>query len=175
MIVVIKQLNLNKKNHLKSISYILYKKCFRIKHTNKNPDFFDVDIKCKDYFTNHNKKSDSYLVNRDFKLVFNKFTAKVQTVFHHNTTFVNLKTFLLFWIEFFIRRGCKFSQNNGRNFSTIVDKMNMIYEHYVKQPMQPIELKLNMIIAKNPNLKNSLITSNNHPLFVEYFLLPFNI
>ena len=51
----------------------------------------------------------------------------------------------------------------------------MAYEHYIKQPMQPIELKLNMIFAKNPNLKNSLITYNNHPLFIEYFHLPFKI
>ena len=31
-------------------------KQFRIKHTIKNPDFFDIDKLSNDYITNHNKK-----------------------------------------------------------------------------------------------------------------------
>ena len=51
------------------------------------------------------------------------------------------------------------------NISAAADKMYIIYDNYIKHPMQAIELKLNMIIAKNPHLINSLERSHIHPLF----------
>ena len=45
----------------------------------------------------------------------------------------------------------------------------MTYDNYNKHPMQAIELKLNMIFAKNPHLINSHNRSHNHPLIRKYF------
>ena len=50
------------------------------------------------------------------------------------------------------------------NISTLNDKMYMTYDKYIKHPMQAMELKLNMIFAKNPHLISSLNRSHNHPL-----------
>ena len=60
------------------------------------------------------------------------------------------------------------------NNTTINDKTNMTYEHYNKQPMQSNELKLNMIIAKNPHVKISFIIFINHPLIRKYSHISFN-
>ena len=45
---------------------------------------------------------------------------------------------------------------------------NMKYEYYINQPMQANEVKLNMIIAKNPQLINTLDRNTNHPLIKKY-------
>ena len=50
----------------------------------------------------------------------------------------------------------------------------MTYESYFNQPMQAIELRLNMIIAKNPQLINALDRNKNHPLIRKYSHLPFH-
>ena len=50
----------------------------------------------------------------------------------------------------------------------------MTYEHYNKQPMPMVELKLKMIFAKNSNLINSPDRTINHPLIRKYSNNPFN-
>ena len=47
---------------------------------------------------------------------------------------------------------------------TISCMCNMTYEYYINQPMQAIELQLNLVIAKNPQLTNSLDRNKNHPI-----------
>ena len=54
------------------------------------------------------------------------------------------------------------------NISTINDKMYTTYDNYIKHPMQAIELKLDMIFAKNPHLVNSFKRSHIHPLIRKY-------
>ena len=54
------------------------------------------------------------------------------------------------------------------NISTVDNKMLMTCDNYNKHPMQAIELKLNMIIAKNPHLINSTNRYHNHPLIRKY-------
>ena len=49
----------------------------------------------------------------------------------------------------------------------------MTYEQCNNQPMQAIEIKLNMIIPKNSQLMNSLDRNKNHPLTRKYFYIPF--
>ena len=60
------------------------------------------------------------------------------------------------------------------NITTINDERNMTYEHYIKQPMQAIESKLNMIFAKNPHLLISLNRFINQPLSRKYTDFPLN-
>ena len=44
----------------------------RVKRTIKNPDFFDIEERLHDFITNYNENFDSYLVKKDFLLVFHK-------------------------------------------------------------------------------------------------------
>ena len=46
--------------------------------------------------------------------------------------------------------------------------MNMTYEFYILQPMQAIELKVNMIFAINPHLLKSLDRTANDRLIRNY-------
>ena len=85
-----------------------------------------------------------------------------------------MKRYLLYWIENFIERGHKFSHINETNTTTINDEKNMTYENYNKQPMQAVEMRLNMIIPTNLHLINSPNRYCNHPLIRKYYHIPFN-
>ena len=54
------------------------------------------------------------------------------------------------------------------------DRCNMTCEYYINQPMSMCERKMNMNIAKSPQLINSLDRNKNHPLIRNYSHLPFN-
>ena len=54
------------------------------------------------------------------------------------------------------------------NITTVNDKMYMTYDYYIKHPMPAVELKLDMIISKNPHLIKSLNRSPIHPLIRKY-------
>ena len=47
---------------------------------------------------------------------------------------------------------------------TIDDRCNMTYKYYVKFPMSMLERRININIAKNPELINNLDRNKNHPL-----------
>ena len=44
----------------------------------------------------------------------------------------------------------------------------MSYKYYINHPMSMLERRINMIIAKNPQLINSLDRNKNHPLIRNY-------
>ena len=50
----------------------------------------------------------------------------------------------------------------------------MTYDYYINRPIQAIGLKINMIIAKNPQLINSFDRNKNHPLISKNSHIPFN-
>ena len=56
----------------------------------------------------------------------------------------------------------------------ISDRCNMTYEYYINQPMNMCERKVNMNIARNPHLINSLDRNKNHPLITKNLHIPFN-
>ena len=60
------------------------------------------------------------------------------------------------------------------NNNTIFDKRNVSDEYYNKQPMELVEIKLNQILAPNPNLKNCLNRNTSHPLIRKSSHIPFN-
>ena len=52
------------------------------------------------YITNHKKKFDSYLVDCDFKLdLIIDIKPHIKPDFYHNNTTINLKSFLINWID----------------------------------------------------------------------------
>ena len=50
------------------------------------------------------------------------------------------------------------------NITTVNDKMYRTYDYYIKHPLPAVELKIYMIISKNPRLIKSLNRSHIHPL-----------
>ena len=52
------------------------------------------------------------------------------------------------------------SSNNGKKFMT--------YNYYITCPMPAVELKMNMILSKNPHLIKSLRRYHSHPLIQKY-------
>ena len=83
---------------------------FRIKHTIKNPNFFDINKISNDYITNHNNKLNFFLAKCDFKLIFNNDPLKpilIETDFYQ-TTPINLRRYLLHKIDIFIEKGIYF-------------------------------------------------------------------
>ena len=57
---------------------------------------------------------------------------------------------------------------------SISDRCNMSDEHYIIQPMNMCESKINMIIAKNPHLINSSDRNKNHPLIRNFLHISLN-
>ena len=76
----------------------------------------------------------------------------------------NLRRYLLYRIEDFIEKGYVFSHFDEMDILTVVCKMYMNYDEYIKQHKDAIELKINRIVAKYPHLKNSLNRSLIKPL-----------
>ena len=110
-----------------------------------------------------------YLIKYDFKLFFNNdFSLYIATYYYHNTTMINLKICLLNRIEDFIEKRYIFSHIDEKNISTVVAKLHIIYDKYIVHPMQAIEVKLNMILAKTPHLVTSLKRAHIHPLIRKY-------
>ena len=58
--------------------------------------------------------------------------------------------------------------------NSIHDRCNITYREYLKLLMQAVERKINMCIAKKPQLINSLNRNKNHPLIRKYSYIPFN-
>ena len=52
--------------------------------------------------------------------------------------------------------------------NTISCKCYMSYKHYINHPMSVLERRINMIIAKNPQLIKSLNRTKNHPSIRKY-------
>ena len=50
----------------------------------------------------------------------------------------------------------------------ICDKCNMTYEYYINRPMQAVEMKLNMLIARNPELMKVIGDSKDNPLIRQH-------
>ena len=162
--------NCDPKNiHFKSHSHKGYGKFVRKNHTIQNPNLYDVDKINNDYILNHNKKFDLYLVQADFKTELDRdLNAHITTDYTLNLLHNNLKHQLSSQINSLTSKSYKFYHITERNIKTINDKFSMSYEHYINQPMQAVEMKLNMSIAKNPNLINPLNRFQNHPVIRKF-------
>ena len=149
------------------ISHTQTEKPFRMKHTIKNPNFFVID-KISNYYIANHKKKNLFLFQCDSKIIFHTDFLKpipIETDFYHNTSLINLKRCLFYEIDNFIEKGYKFSHIDEMNITTINDKMFMAYDYYVTRPRPAVEIKLNMIISKNPHP----IKSTNRSHLIQYF------
>ena len=139
---------------------------------NINIDEFD---KIFDYYiTTHNKKFDFYYIGCEFGIQFdNNYTANIEINYHYNTDYVNIKNYLIFYIDSCESGGFKFNNIIHMNINTISCKCNMSFKHFKNQPMPAVERRINMIIAKSPQLINSLDRNKNHPLIRKFSHIPF--
>ena len=79
-----------------------------------------------------------------------------------------MKIFLLISIEYFKPRRFKFCKINHKTIDRISDKCKMKYEFHINRPMQAFELKLNVLIARKPELIKVFGGSKAHPLMRKY-------
>ena len=118
------------------------------------------------YITNHNKKFDFYYINCEFQMETNNRLVNIEIIFHHNTDYINLKSYLYFYTESHRIKNFKINQ---MIINTISCLCNMTYKYYLLNPMPMLERRMNFIIARNPQLINTLDRNKNHPLIRKYF------
>ena len=107
------------------------------------------------------------IVNLEYNLIKN-YTANIEINFHYNTDYINIKSYLLFYIDSCEINGYKFKNINHMIIKTISCKCNMCYKYYINHPMSKLERRIKMIIARNPQLINLLDRTKNHPLIRKY-------
>ena len=125
-------------------------------YTNININLDDVDKILSDYVTLHDKKFNFHLVICEFVLEFdNNFKTNTQTNYCYNMDDITkIKIYLDNWIDCFKSRGYKNYNINEMSIKSLSDRCNMTYKYYMNQPSQSVELRINMVIAKNPQLTN---------------------
>ena len=110
-----------------------------------------------------------------FEIEFeNNYTAIIEINYHYNIDINNIKSYLLFYIDSCKLDGYKFIKIKHLTINTTTCLCNMAYEYYINNPMPMVERWINFIIAKNPQLINSLNRNKNHPLIRKYSYIPFN-
>ena len=140
------------------------------KYTINNNNLNDIDKILYDYITIHNKKFDFYFINCVFEKQFdNNFTATIEINTHYNSDYINIKSYLSFYIDSCEPGGFKFSNINHMIINTISCMCNMSYKQYINKPMSMLERRIHFVIARNPQLINSLDRNKNHPLINKYF------
>ena len=116
-----------------------------------------------------------YLIKCDFILVFNNCeNSHITSKLIDNKTTISWRNLFDKVIIDFSNKGYDFDHITELNILTIANKMNILYDFYIKHNTHAVERKLNMISARNPNLINSLNRFHNHPLTRKCSHLPFN-
>ena len=144
-----------------------------INYATKNVILDEDDKILNSYVSTHNKNFDFYIIYCDCLIEFdNKFTTNVTTHYIYNTDITKLYEYSLHELNFHKTRGYNVSNINQIAIKTTKDKCNMSFKHYVDQPMSMCERKINMNVAENPELINSLDRDKNHPLIRKYSHVP---
>ena len=116
------------------------------------------------------KNFDIFLISCKFDIAFdNDFKTHKETGYcYNNHDVTKIKSYLLYWIEYYKLQGHSFCNIDKMIIKTIFDKCNMTYKEYMKQPMHAMERRLNFVIDRHRQLINALDGSKNHPLIRKY-------
>ena len=133
---------------------------------NANIDNFEKIF--NDYITNHNKKFDFYYINCEFQLETNNRFVNIEINFHHNTDYINLRSYLFFYTESY---GIKVINIDQMIINTVSCLCNMSYKYYLLMPMSMLERRINYIIAKKPQLIKCLNRNKKYPLIRKYLYI----
>ena len=149
--------------------------CKNVLYTKYTVNIDEFDKIFNYYIITHNKKFDFYYIDCEFEIQFdNNFTANIEIIYHYNTDYINIKSYLSFYIDNCESGGFKFSNINHMIINTISCMFNMSYKNYINQPMSMLERRINFIISKNPKLINTLDRNKNHPLSENLLIYHFN-
>ena len=144
-------------------------RCLYIDYTINNIDLDGFDKLLNEYISCHNKKFRSYFFKLTCEIQFNNnFIQTLETNYHSNSELNNMKSYLLSFIDSFTSRGYEFCKINHITINTMNYRCDIIYGYYMKQPMHFLERRFNMLIAKNPHLRNSLDRSHGLCLITRY-------
>ena len=144
-------------------------KCFYTKYIINNVKINEFDKIFNYYIFNHNKKFDFYYIDCEFVILFeNNYTANIEINYQYNTDYINIKSYLSFYIDSCEINGYTFKNINHMIIKTVSCMCNMSYKYYINQPMSMLERRINFIIARNPKLINCLNRNKNHPLIRKY-------
>ena len=137
-------------------------KSIYVRYIINNVEINNFDKIFNNHITNHNKKFDFYYINCEFQITTDSRLLNIEINFHHNTDYINLKSYLFFYTE---SQGIKNFDINHMIINTISCLCNMTYKYYLSNPMSMLERRMNYIISKNPELINCLTLKNkSHPL-----------
>ena len=143
------------------------------KNAINNINLDEVDKILNDYVSTHNKKFDIYFIYCEFKIQFdNNFTRDLKANCVQNIEFEKISQCFLYCIEYLESKGYIFQNINQMTLNTVSDRCNKNFENYTFPPRFPLETKLNVIIAKNPQILDQNI---NHLLIRKYSHISFNI
>ena len=117
----------------------------------------------------HNKKFNHYLINGEFKLVFNnnQDCKYLITGMINNTTNIRWSNCLRDAISNLKEEGCHFNHIAEMDIITLAHKGDMTYDSYLKHNMPAFEWKLNAMINKDKNLINKFPRNWRHPIFTK--------
>ena len=88
-------------------------KSFYTKYIINNIHIHEFDKIFNYYITTHNKKSDFYYIDCEFGIQFdNNYTTNIEINYHYNKDYINIKSYLLFYIDSCESGGFKFSNIN---------------------------------------------------------------
>ena len=113
-----------------------YYKSFYGNYSIVNPNLDEIDKLLDDYTTSHNSKLTIYFINCEFNLVFdNIFKIHIEIGYcHSKVDITKIKSYLLYWIDYYKLQGYSFCNINEMIIKTISDKCNITNEHCIDQP-----------------------------------------
>ena len=137
------------------------------------PNFDEIDATMKEYVNENNKEYEEIDVPSLFKLLTSTnriryIRMKPESSLHYSF-YVLEKKLLLGRIN---QDRYYFSQVLEMRISFVSCIRSLTYNHCLKQPKPMGEMKVNEILAKNPQLINAVDRTNNHPLIRKYSIIP---
>ena len=157
--------------------------CYKCSKNNKflctkyifnNVNIDDIDHIFEKYIKIRNQKFVFYYINCQFVIQFkNNIFATIQINNHLNTDYINIKSYLLFYIDSCEYGNFIFDNIFNMEINTISCRCNMTYRYYMNNPMSMLERRINYIISRNPYLLNCLNRNKNHPLIKNFSHIPF--
>ena len=121
------------------------------------------------YISIYNTKFILHFIRCKFVIELDKnFAASIKTEYCFYNDIANINAYLLDYIDFYVSRGYKFYNIHQVKIITNSDRCKMTYGNYINPPMHSIERRLNVIIARKPQLMNLFIRDKNHPLIKKY-------
>ena len=130
----------------------LCKNVIYTKYIIKNVNIDEFDKIFNYYIITHNKKFDFYYIDCEFEIQFdNNYTRNIEINYQYNTDYINIKSYLLFYIDSCEYGGFKFSNFNHMIINTMSCICNMRYKLYINQPMSMLERRINLILLEIHN------------------------